>query len=113
MLLAGPNFQRKTSYHSRGFSSGIAAETHPPSKHEEVNVNGFKMSAALDIWKSNFVSNSGCGFIFASYVTFLQIVTDIVVKCNNYFIRKCKKCLLQNVTIFLNYKMQQFYYKMR
>ena len=91
MLLAGPNFQRKTSYHSRGFSSGIAAETHPPSIHEEVNVNGFKMSVALDIWKSNFVSNSGCGFIFASYVTFLQIVTDIVLKCDNYFIRKCKR----------------------
>ena len=32
------------------------------------------------------------------YKTLLQNATDIITKCNSYFIRKCDKSLLQNVS---------------
>ena len=50
---------------------------------------------------------------FVCYDTLLQNVTDIIRKCDDsYFITKCDKSLMQNVSFFY-YKMRQFYYKTR
>ena len=35
------------------------------------------------------------------YETLLQNATDIITKCDNYFIIKCEKSLLQNTSDFL------------
>ena len=35
------------------------------------------------------------------YDSLLQNATDIITKCNSYFITKCDRSLLQNVTGFL------------
>ena len=45
------------------------------------------------------------------YDNLLQNATNIITKCNSYFITKCDTNLLQNASGFC-YKMQQFYYKM-
>ena len=59
------------------------------------------------------------------YDSLLQNTTDIITKCDSYFITKCHRSLLknapsfllQNAIIFLQntsyYKMPRFYYKMR
>ena len=46
------------------------------------------------------------------YDSLLQYATDILAKCDSYFITKCNRSLLQNASGFY-YKMRQFYYKMR
>ena len=38
---------------------------------------------------------------FIYYDTSLQNVTDIIPKCDSYFLTKCDKSLLQNVSDFL------------
>ena len=43
------------------------------------------------------------------YDSLLQNATDIITKCDSYFITKCNRSLLQNASVFL----WQFYYKMR
>ena len=35
------------------------------------------------------------------YDTLLQHATDIITKCDSYFITKCDRSLLQNVTVLL------------
>ena len=35
------------------------------------------------------------------YETLLQNTTDIITKCDSYFITKCDRSLLQNATVFL------------
>ena len=35
------------------------------------------------------------------YGTLLQNATDVITKCDSYFITKCDKSLLQNVLVFL------------
>ena len=60
------------------------------------------------------------------YDTLLPNATDIITKCDGYFITKCNRSLLQNASRFLIrkcdscftkggsfYKLQQFYYKIR
>ena len=53
------------------------------------------------------------------YDTLLQNATGIITKCDGYFITKCDKSLLQNVSGFFitkcdsYYKLRRFYYKMR
>ena len=42
----------------------------------------------------------------------LQNVTDIITKCDSYFIAKCGKSLFPNASVFY-YKTQQFYYKVQ
>ena len=40
------------------------------------------------------------GFIF-DYDSFLQNATDIITKCDSYFVTKCDRSLLQNAQGFL------------
>ena len=63
-------------------------------------------------------SGSGFGFILVHYDTLLQNVTNIITKCDIYFITKCDKSLLQNMSGFLLQNASfitnaTFYYKMR
>ena len=48
------------------------------------------------------------------YDSLLQNATDIITKCNSYFIRKCDATeIYYKMRQVFYYKMRQFYYKMR
>ena len=55
---------------------------------------------------------------FIYYDSLLQNTTDLITKCDSYFITKCARSLLENATVLLqnatevHYKMRRFYYKM-
>ena len=38
---------------------------------------------------------------FVHYNTLLQIATDIITKCDSYYITKCYRSSLQNTSVFL------------
>lgn len=54
---------------------------------------------ALDTNKSNFGNQKFLRFHIVHYGTLLQNVTNIITKCDSYFITKCVKGLLQNATV--------------
>ena len=53
------------------------------------------------------------------YDNLLQNATNIITKCDSYFITKCGRSLLENASVFFitkcdsYYKMRRFYYKVR
>lgn len=70
-----------------------------PSKKEVLRVIGHNISMALDTNKSNFGNQKFLRFHIVHYGTLLQNVTNIITKCDSYFITKCFKGLLQNATV--------------
>ena len=106
-----------SSKNSKSFwnsSWGRTTIMHYPSKDEgtlgiEWAFTRHKESWSL-VWNSTVVTASCMG----QYGTWLQNATDIITKCNSYFIRTCNKSLLQNNKIIIRqlyYKMCDVYYK--
>ena len=93
---------------------GRGTVTHcPPTTNRGLKDIGHSMSMVLNTKKSAFKSQQWFAVSnLIHYYTSLHNARDIITKCDNYFLTKCDKSLLQNASGF-DYKMRQFYYKMR
>ena len=69
---------------------GRRSVVRPPSNGEGLRNIQHSMNMLLDT-----------GFIFDSLWQLLQNATDIITKCDNYFITKCDRSVLQNASGFL------------
>ena len=76
----------------------ISGENSPPlSEDEGLRDTGHSMSMGNLIWGVNRVTVS----YLIHYDTLLQNATDIITKCDSYFITKCERSLLQKASSFL------------
>ena len=82
----------------------IPPPSSPLSKYEVLKDIGHIMSIGNLILGVNSVTVS----YLTHYDSLLQNATDIITKCDGYFITKCDRSYLQNGAGFY-YKMQQFY----
>ena len=95
--------------------SGRGTVIHPPSKKEGLRMS---MSTVLDTTESNLGNQQCLRFqIWFTMTFYLQNLTDIITKCNSYFITKCVRCFIKKYDSFITkcdsyYKISQFYYKM-
>ena len=76
---------------------GGVTEMHPSSKDKELRGIGNSIlgnSMVLDRKKTYCDLTVVAVSYLVHYATLLQNATDFVIKCKNYFITKCGKCLL-------------------
>ena len=110
-LLAWFKFQAKISSQSEVRVQGEGQKYTPPSpllsKDEGLKDFGPSMSMGNLYLGVNSVTVS----YLIHYDRLLQNATDIITKCDSYFIKKCDRRLLQNVSGFYC-KMRRFYYRM-
>ena len=114
-MLAWFKFQAKVSSLSRVCVQGelqkYTSPSPPLSKDEDI---GRSMSIGNLILGVNSVTVS----YLIHYDSLLQNATDIITKCDSYFITKCVRFFITKYDSFItkcnsNYKLRQFYYKMR
>ena len=90
--ISGENSKPFWSMHS-----GIVAKIHPSLEDE-----GLKHIGHIMIIENLILGvNSAMVSYLIRYDTLLQNATDIITKCDSYFIIKCDRSLLQNASGFL------------
>ena len=89
------NFKRFQSKHSVRVTKKLPLSP-PLSKDKELTDIGHSMSIANLILGINSVTVS----YLIHYHNLLQKATDIIKKCDSYFIKKCDRSLLQNASGF-------------
>ena len=87
----------------QNFSFGRTTEIHPLSNGEGLRTNGYKMTdhgtrhKKMKFWETIAIVLS----YLVHYNNLLQNATDIITKCDSYFITKCDKSLLQDASAVL------------
>ena len=101
VLLAWFKFQAKIPSRSGVCVQGEWQKYTPPSpplsKDEGLKNIGHSMSIRNLIFGVNSVTVS----YLIRYDSLLQNATDVITKCDSYFITKCDRSLLQNATVLL------------
>ena len=119
-LLTRDKFQAKIPSHYKIFSQGGQQKYTLPLRTKGKRTLGTKRLYGtghneISFWGSIGVQASH----LVHYNSLLQDSTDIIIKCNSYFIIKCNKSLFRNALGFLIKnaafitKLRQFYHKMR
>ena len=113
VLLPWFKFQAKIPSHSgvclQGGWQKYAPPSPPLSKDEGLENIGHSMSIRNLIFGVNSVTVSYL-IRYHSLWRFLQNTTNVILKCDSYFITKCGRSLLQNATVITKC---DIYYKMR